>query len=314
MFRPCLTNARDLSLISVVKYSFTLHEILKYERIGVMNKQHHIAKKISNLRKESGMSQEELGKKVSLSRVAVSDIENDKRTVSALELSKISEVFQIHIDYFFNNEIPTESVRPFRQENIRFEPAKLKNTLLYLLERCGGKANIGETVIYKLLYYIDFNFFEQTGKSITGLTYVKLQYGPVPLAQQYLPLIKQMIEEGSLKIIAQNYYGKQQKRYVALMNCDIEQFTPKELKAIEKVADGDLSSMSASQIENYVHQDAPWMIPKMKEVIPYEFVMERKAPFAFRDYDQMWRTASAKDILKNLGHMPRAEYDYYESL
>ena len=280
----------------------------------IMNTQHHIAKKICDLREESGMSQEELGKKVGLSRVAVSDIENDKRTVSALELLNISEVFQINIDYFFNSEAPTDPVRPFPQENIRFEPEKLKNTLLYLLERCGGKPNIGETVIYKLLYLIDFNFFEQTGKSITGLTYVKLQYGPVPLAKQYSPLIKEMIKEGSLKIIAQNYYGKQQKKYVALMNCNIEQFTPKELKAIEKVADGDLSSMSASQIEDYVHQDAPWKISKMKEVIPYSLVIERKAPFALHDYDKTWKAAGAKDILKDLGPMSKKEYDSYESL
>ena len=35
---------------------------------------------------------------------------------------------------------------------------KFENVLLYILEKCAGKPNVGETVLYKLLYFSDFNY------------------------------------------------------------------------------------------------------------------------------------------------------------
>lgn len=259
------------------------------------------------------MSQDELAKKIGLSRVAISDLENGKRSISALELSSICRVFGIHIDYFLKNEGPVNPSRTLNKEDIHFDPEKLKNALLYVLELCGGKPNIGETVLYKLLYFIDFNFFEITGKPVTGLTYVKLQYGPVPSARQYLPIIESMVSLGELKIMNQNYYGKQQKKYISLMNSNIDIFTSKELKVIGKVVE-QLSDMSASQIEEYVHEDAPWKISGMKEAIPYLLCRERKPPFAQLDYDQLWQDAGAIDTLRELGEMSDEESEYYKNL
>ena len=57
---------------------------------------------------------------------------------------------------------------------------KFKQVFLYLLEQVGSKQNIGETVIYKLLYFIDFNFFERYEEQCIGATYQKNHYGPTP--------------------------------------------------------------------------------------------------------------------------------------
>lgn len=56
---------------------------------------------------------------------------------------------------------------------------KFKNILLYILERCAGKPNIGETVLSKLLYFSDFNYYELYEEHLTGAKYLKLSYGPV---------------------------------------------------------------------------------------------------------------------------------------
>src|ERR1051325_3696871 len=57
---------------------------------------------------------------------------------------------------------------------------KFKNVLLYILERCAGKPNVGETVLYKLLYFADFNYYELYEEQLTGASYKKLPRGPVP--------------------------------------------------------------------------------------------------------------------------------------
>ncbi|MGJ5075520.1 Panacea domain-containing protein [Bradyrhizobium oligotrophicum] len=40
----------------------------------------------------------------------------------------------------------------------------------------------GKTKLYKLLYFLDFEHFKQTGRDVTGLTYFAWPMGPVPVS------------------------------------------------------------------------------------------------------------------------------------
>ena len=55
---------------------------------------------------------------------------------------------------------------------------KLKNILLYFIERCGGVFN---TKMNKLLFYTDFLCYKKYGRAMSGLAYKAIQYGPVPV-------------------------------------------------------------------------------------------------------------------------------------
>ncbi|MDR2931142.1 MAG: SocA family protein [Propionibacteriaceae bacterium] len=59
-------------------------------------------------------------------------------------------------------------------------PAKLREVLLHLTNAIDAKANVDETVLYKLLHFIDVDFFEKYGRSVTGLSRVRLPRGPLP--------------------------------------------------------------------------------------------------------------------------------------
>lgn len=43
-----------------------------------------------------------------------------------------------------------------------------------------GTRNCGLVKLFKLLYYLDMLHFRETGRSVTGLSYSALPYGPVP--------------------------------------------------------------------------------------------------------------------------------------
>jgi hypothetical protein len=43
------------------------------------------------------------------------------------------------------------------QKNLK----NFKEALLYILNKVGSKPNVGETVIYKLLYFVDFDYYEK---------------------------------------------------------------------------------------------------------------------------------------------------------
>jgi len=274
-----------------------------------------LGNKIKLLREEKDLSQDDLAQKIGLSRVAISQIEQGNRSVDFLELAKIAEIFKLKTDYFLiEDELPDIKLSDNKLAD-NFDPNKLKNIILYILEKCAGKPNVGETVLYKLLYFIDFDSFEINNKSVSGLNYIHLQYGPAPVASQYSPVIEAMKVNKELKIIISDYYGLKIKRYINLINYDIDSLCPKETKVADDVISS-LSNMSAAQIEDYSHGDAPWQLTEDKEVIPYFFVFERQTPYAKKETDDLryFKATSARDILNQLGPISKEEYDYYENL
>jgi uncharacterized phage-associated protein len=159
---------------------------------------------------------------------------------------------------------------------------KFKNVLLYILERCAGKPNVGETVLYKLLYFLDFNYYELYEEHLTGAKYRKLPYGPVP--QKLDTIIGQMMEKGMIQRIKTEYYGKMQTRYIPLTKANLTELKASEKEVIDKVIE-QLSDWSAAAISNYSHKDMPWLASKEGEEINYELAFYRDAPFSVRNYE-----------------------------
>jgi len=54
---------------------------------------------------------------------------------------------------------------------------KLLNALVYFSK---NTRSCGKTKLFKLLYFLDFIHFRETGKSVTGLNYYAWENGPVP--------------------------------------------------------------------------------------------------------------------------------------
>lgn len=269
--------------------------------------------RIKKIREFLNFSQEEAARHLNIPRQSFSQIENGQRSVDGLELLKLSELFSVSADDLLKRENIFYSGRTKKNKKFHFDEQKLKNVILYILEKCGGKPNLGETVLYKLLYFIDFNNYELYGKPITGMRYVKLQFGPVPKTIDYQPVINEMMESGELKIINQNYHGKIQKRYIALKEAEIKGFSVLEMKIIDKVI-STLSEMNATQIEEYAHGDAPWKCAENNKEIGYNLVYYRSAPYAQRDYDEVSQEISGSDALKTLGSLSEEEYRYYKNL
>ena len=73
---------------------------------------------------------------------------------------------------------------------------KFKQVLLYVLNKVGGKPNIGETVLHKLLYFIDFDYYEKFEENLMGATYIKNHHGPTSI--ELGVVMKKMQEQGCI--------------------------------------------------------------------------------------------------------------------
>lgn len=269
---------------------------------------------LKKLRGEKDISQENLAKLLSIPRPSVAQIEKGIRDVSINELSILLEVFQLSYNDFMNLIKPKMKKPKGKKLHVEFTESKFKQLLLYILQKCGGKPNLGETVLYKLLYFCDFDYFELYEKPLTGMPYKRLQYGPVPNQTIYNPVVNSMIRNGELERISRPYIGETvQTRYIACRESDQTVFTPQEIKVIDKVTNR-LSDMNARQIEDHSHRDNPWLMHKDGEIIDYGSVFAREGEFAQRDYDSEFMQAGAQDTFGSLPETSEEEYNYYMNL
>jgi uncharacterized phage-associated protein len=189
-------------------------------------------------------------------------------------------------DFTPNHDITIREEKKSKKQEERISIPKLEvnkfmNVFLYMLERCAGKPNIGETVLYKLLYFSDFNYYEIYEEHLTGATYRKLQYGPVP--QKFDAIIQQMIEKKQIQRVKTTYHGLPQTRYLPLEKADLTILRASEKEVIDRVIEH-MSDWSASAISTYSHNDMPWLASKEGEEISYELVFYREPPFSVRNY------------------------------
>jgi transcriptional regulator with XRE-family HTH domain len=251
-----------------------------------------IGERIAELRKLKGLTQEDLAKSVKISRTSLTQIESGNRSVDILELSELSKVLRFSLDDFMSEDFTPnhditirEEKKSIKQEERisipKLEVNKFMNVVLYMLERCAGKPNIGETVLYKLLYFSDFNYYEIYEEHLTGATYRKLQYGPVP--QKFDAIIQQMIEKKQIQRVKTTYHGFPQTRYLPLEKADLTLLRASEKEVIDRVIEH-MSDWSASAISTYSHNDMPWLASKEGEEISYELVFYREPPFSVRNY------------------------------
>ena len=251
-----------------------------------------IGQRISKLRKMKRLSQDDLAKCVKISRPSMAQIELGNRSVDVSELQKLSIILEFSLDDFiskdFNISQEIEAKSEVKTKKLverisvpTLQVNKFKNVLLYILERCAGKPNVGETVLYKLLYFIDFNYYELYEEHLSGAKYRKLPYGPVP--QKLDIIINQMIEKSLLQRVKTEYHGYPQTRFLPLVKADLTEFKASEKEVIDKVIE-QMSDWSAAAISNYSHKDMPWLASKEGEEINYELAFYREFPFSVRNY------------------------------
>jgi transcriptional regulator with XRE-family HTH domain len=254
--------------------------------------QKQIGQRITELRKMKGLSQEHLAKGVKISRPSLAQIELGNRSVNILELQRLSMILGFSLDDFMSEDFSvvqdvegkaeTKTKKPVERISVpTLQVNKFKNVLLYILERCAGKPNVGETVLYKLLYFSDFNYYELYEEHLTGAKYRKLPYGPVP--QKLDTILNQMIDKGQLQRVKTEYHGFPQTRYLPLVKAELTGLKASEKEIIDRVIE-QLSDWSAAAISNYSHKDMPWLASKEGEEINYELTFYRDAPYSVRNY------------------------------
>ncbi len=256
------------------------------------------ATRIRNLREKAGLNQQQLADRLEIPRPAVSAIESGGRKVSADELVVLARLFSVTVDYIVGLEegvkvtLPApgtaktkQTKRPRRELRVnvpRKHLDKFREVLIYMLGAVGARPNIGETVLYKLLYFIDFDYYEKYEEQLIGATYIKNHYGPTPV--EFNEIVDRMMAEGEIIRIEVPYYDYLQKKYIPLRHPDLTRLDAREIQMIDDVL-ARLADMGARQISEYSHNDIPWLTTEDGERIEYETVFYRTPQYSVRGYE-----------------------------
>lgn len=149
---------------------------------------------------------------------------------------------------------------------------KYNNVILFFANRIKN-GTLGKLKMMKLLYFLDFDFFEKYGKSVTGDKYLRWEKGPVPqTAEKIINKMKGVDIKISRRKVGTGYNDQQHME--ALKTFDLKLFSKEELIMMEEIADK-WERFSGTEMKNASHGEAPWIATKPNEIIDYNLAYYR---------------------------------------
>jgi transcriptional regulator with XRE-family HTH domain len=249
---------------------------------------------IVHLRKKNKLTQEYLAAQLGISRPTYIQLERGERDLTVPEAEKLAKIFGLSLENFLNEEesqviVEITNVKNKKNKNeIRISIPqqnlnKFKQVLFYILKKVGGKPNIGMTAIYKLLYFMDFDYYEKYEEQLMGLKFIKNHFGPTPIL--FEKVIQEMVELNQVECIRSKYYQHDQKKYLInpAIEPDLSVLNGQEKDHIDWELQR-LSDLNAKALSDLSHQDVPWLSAKQGEPLDYEAVFYRTINTSVRNY------------------------------
>ncbi len=234
---------------------------------------------VKKLREEHNMSQEDLSRRLGMSRPTLVKIERGERPLSLGEREELRKIFGLAAST--RPEADTDMRISIPQRNVE----KFKQVLLYVLEKTAGKPNVGMTVLYKLLYFIDFDYYEKYERQLMGLTYFKNHHGPTP--REFVKVVDDMKKSGDLEEVSSRYFTFDQRKFLPHRKADLGILSATELQMIDSVLDR-YADRSAAELSNLSHEDTPWQVAVEEgQNLEYDHVFYRPEKLSVREYPEL---------------------------
>ena len=150
---------------------------------------------------------------------------------------------------------------------------KYINAILYFLEHINNTW-LGKTKLMKLLYYLDFDFYEQHGRSITGDTYVRWELGPIPRNAERI--LEELAENKDIHVYTTKVGEYDQTRCLSLREFDVSVFTSEEYRELERVAQC-WENFTATDMVKRTHREIPYRATEENQTIDYDLAYYRNS-------------------------------------
>ncbi|MEI7424741.1 MAG: Panacea domain-containing protein [Candidatus Staskawiczbacteria bacterium] len=155
---------------------------------------------------------------------------------------------------------------------VKINEKKYKNLILFFANKIKN-GTLGKLKIMKLLYFLDFDFFEKYGQPISGDEYLRFDNGPIPrMAEKILKGMNGKEIKITKRKVGIGY--NDQQHIEPLKEFDMSLFSKEELMMMEEIA-GKWEKFSGTDMKNASHGEAPWIATKPNNVIDYNLAYYR---------------------------------------
>jgi transcriptional regulator with XRE-family HTH domain len=206
---------------------------------------------VEKIRSSRGLTQEQVADVLGVSRATYISVTKGKRDLTTGELEKLSAYFNVPIAEFFD--------QPRNNE-------KFKQMYFYIL-RC-FRDGVPKTKLAKLLYLADFSCFYDKLTPMSGVRYVRREYGPV--ADIFFELTDDLYDKGKINIKPLDYA-------LMIVPTTIEQdddlLSDEEKERLDRICNFWKDKRTA-EIVNFTHEQKPWKMCRDGEYIPYSLIIQ----------------------------------------
>ena len=249
-----------------------------------------IPQKIKQLRMDCGYSQQKIADFLSVDRVVYGNIEKWSRELKVVELAKLAEMFGVSVEYFFGDSLDlpqkksSQVIQDIRISVPSLNIDKFKEVILYICENLSWKSNFSDTVLHKILYFCDFDYYEIYEEFFIWSKYIKNHFWPTSIEMR--KILDLMLKEKEIIQDEKNFgWDKNGRVYKSTRKPNLTKINWAEKEILDKVISR-LWDMNATKISDYVHWDVPWISTQDWESIDYESVFYRTPQYSVRNYDE----------------------------
>lgn len=214
-----------------------------------------ISSNLSLLRKEYGLSQDEIANKLGVSRQTYSKFENGTAELNTSQIQQLADVFGVQIPELY-----------YEVQNTK----KFKQMLVYILSKF-SRRGLTKTKLAKLLYLSDFTHYYYHLESMSNVLYKCKDYGP--LAEPFLETIDDMFEKGELHIDMLSEGAQMVSMSKSVSTNDFSLLSNEEKKEMDRICEK-WNDANSNEVVNFTHNQKPWMACRPNEIIPYDLILQ----------------------------------------
>jgi hypothetical protein len=180
-----------------------------------------------------------------------------------------------------------------RRKRFAFDREKFKRLFHYVIWRAGERDGFDAVKLNKILWFSDARAFMLRGKPITGASYKREKWGPVPLP--IMPIRDELVREGAIQVWTDKHFDFVSTRFKALRApVGLEIFDTDEIKTVDWWIEHIDKDHTAASVSEESH-DYAWEIAEMGEELPYHaiFATRMRQP---DDEEMEWARRRAKEL------------------
>ena len=220
-----------------------------------------VVDRIETIRSSQGLTQEHVADVLGVSRATYINVSKGKRDLTTGELEKLSAYFNVPIAEFFDQPRNNDKFRQMYFYILRF-----------------FKGGIPKTKLAKMLYLADFGYFYDNLISMSGVRYVRRDYGPV--ADIFFEMTEDLYDKGKIDIVPLDYA-------LLIIPTTMEQeeslLADDEKELLDKICSF-WKDRRTNEIVNFTHEQKPWKMCRDGEYIPYSLIIQEDPNHVYAPY------------------------------